>query len=65
MWKASPTKEEPTVIQLLVQLPDAGTLTELIDDSPLREVASRPGCFLYVIEDGQVSTVPPLSLIHI
>jgi len=47
------------VIQLLVQLPDAGTLTELLDDSPLREVASRPGCFLYVIEDGQVSAVPP------
>lgn len=45
------------MIQLLLQLPDAATLTELLDAAPLREVAAHPGCFLFVIEDGRVTPV--------
>lgn len=54
------TEREPTtVIQLLIQLPDAGTLHELLDAQALRQVAARTGCFLFVIEDGRVTPVAP------
>lgn len=46
------------MLHLLVQLPDADALTELLDAPTLREVAARPDCFLFVIEDGRVTPVP-------
>lgn len=47
----------PPLVQLLIQLPDGETLTELLDAQPLREVARRPGCSIFVIESGRVTRV--------
>lgn len=45
------------LVQLLIQLPDRETLTELLDVQALRQVARKPGCSLFVIESGRVSRV--------
>lgn len=45
------------LVQLLVQLPDRESLTELLDAHSLREVARKPGCSLFVIESGRVTRV--------
>lgn len=46
------------MIQLLVQLPDADTLTELLDAKPLAQVARRTECFVFLVQDGQFTPVP-------
>lgn len=39
-------------LNLLVQLPDEGTLQRLVDGEPLLEVARHPDVFLFVIKHG-------------
>lgn len=46
------------MIHLVVQVPDAVDLTDVLDAAPLREVARELGCYLVAIEDGQHWTVP-------
>lgn len=45
------------LVQLLIQLSDRDTLAELLDAQPLRAVARKPGCSLFVIESGRVTRV--------
>lgn len=43
------------VLQLLVQVPDAETLSRLLEDgAPLAEVANAPDVHVFIIEDGRV-----------
>lgn len=46
------------MLHLLVQVPDADTLTELLDAAPLRDVARELGCYIVAIEDGRHWAVP-------
>ena len=44
-------------LNLVVQLPDEGTLHRLLDAEGVREVAREPDVFAFVIRDGEIQPV--------